>query len=85
MKGSLSASEATKKQQCTLTNLYFGVLMFLILHASGLVFFACRENWPALLLWLVLLPCARWVGLRLSPSRRNGGARGLLTTGWLLA
>jgi len=67
MKGSLSASEATKKQQCTLTNLYFGVLMFLILHASGLVFFACRENWPALLLWLVLLPCARWVGLRLSP------------------
>jgi glutaredoxin len=50
-----------------LKNLYFGVLMFAILYAGGVVFFAYRDNWPAVLLWLVLLPCARWVSLRLSP------------------
>jgi glutaredoxin len=67
MKNSSSASEAIMKQQCTLPNLYFGVLMFAILYAGGAVFFAFRGNWPVLLLWLVLLPCARWAGLRLSP------------------
>lgn len=67
MKNSSSTSEATKKQQCALTNLYFGLLVFATLYAGGLIFYAYRDNWPALLLWLVLLPCARWVGLRLSP------------------
>jgi glutaredoxin len=67
MKNPSSASKATMKQQCTLKNLYFGVLMFAILYAAGVVFFAYRDNWPAVLLWLVLLPCARWVSLRLSP------------------
>jgi glutaredoxin len=67
MKNSSSASEATMKQQCRLTNLYFAVAVFAIIYGAGVVFFAFRGNWPALLLWLVLLPCARWVGLRLSP------------------
>ena len=67
MKNSESASETNKKQQCTLTNLYFGVLVFAILYAGGLVFYAYKGNWPVLLSWLVLLPCARWVGLRLAP------------------
>ena len=67
MKNSSSASEATMKQQCKLTNLYFGVLMFAILYAGGVAYYAYKGNWPVVLLWLVLLPCARWVGLRLSP------------------
>jgi len=67
MKNSSSPSQATGKQQCRLTNLYFSLLMFAILCAGGVVFFAYRRNWPALLLWLLLLPCARWAGLRLSP------------------
>lgn len=64
---SSSATEATLKQQCTLPHLYFAVLLFAILYAGGVVFFAYRNNWAALLLWLVLLPCARWASLRLSP------------------
>jgi len=67
MKNSYSASEASMKQQCALTNLYFGVLLFAIAFAGGVVFFTFRGNWPALLLWLAALPCARWAGLRLSP------------------
>jgi glutaredoxin len=67
MKDSFSASQASVKQQCTVTNLYLGLLMFAILYAGGGVFFAYRSNWRDLLLWLVILPCARWVGLRLSP------------------
>ena len=67
MKNSSSASEATGKQQCKLTTLYFSLLMFAILYAGGVVFFAYGRNWPALLLWLLLLPCARWAALRLSP------------------
>jgi hypothetical protein len=41
--------------------------MFAILYASGIAFLAFRNNWRVLLLWLVLLPGARWVSLRLSP------------------
>ena len=67
MKNTTPASEATMKQQCTLTSLYIAVLGFSILYAGGAVFLAFRHNWPALLGWLVLLPCARWAGLRLSP------------------
>ena len=67
MNNSSSASAATMKQQCTLPHLYFTVVMFVILYAGGVVFFAFKGNWPVLLLWLVLLPGARWVSLRLSP------------------
>ena len=67
MNNSSTAPEATGKQQCTLTNLYFSVLIFAILYAGGLAFFVYRDNWHDLLLWLVLLPSARWVGMRLSP------------------
>ena len=67
MKNSSSASEATLKQQCTLTTHYFSVLMFAILYTGGVAFFIYGHNWLTLLLWLGLLPAARWVGVRLSP------------------
>jgi len=67
MNSSTSTSEPAVKQQCALPKLYLGALMFAILYAGGVVFFALRGSWPVVLLWLVLLPCARWVGLRLSP------------------
>ena len=62
-----AATEATNKQQCTLTNLYSSVVIFAILYAVGVVFYFYKGNWPVLLSWLVLLPCARWLSLRLSP------------------
>jgi len=64
---SFSASEGTLKQQCKLTSLYFGVLLFAIFYAGGMAYYAYKGKWPVLLSWIVLLPCARWVGLRLSP------------------
>jgi glutaredoxin len=67
MKNSSLASQATVMPQCTLTNLYFSVLMFSILYAGGAIFLAYTDSWPALCLWLVLLPSARWASLRLSP------------------
>jgi glutaredoxin len=76
MKNSATTTEAISKQQCTLTNLYFGVLVFAILYAGGVVFYGYKGNWPAVLLWLVLLPCARWVGLRLSPLTSKWRGKG---------
>jgi glutaredoxin len=67
MKSSLSASETTAKQQCTLGNLYSVLTSLTILYAGGLVFYAYKRNWLGLCVWLILLPCARWVGLRLYP------------------
>jgi glutaredoxin len=64
---SFVVSDAAKKQQCTLTNLYSGAIVFALLYAGGLAFYAYRGHWPAFVLWLALLPGARWVGLRLSP------------------
>lgn len=74
MKNSSSSTETAMRQQCTLTSLYIAVLGFSILYAGGAVYLAFTRNWPALLGWLVLLPCARWAGLRLSPytSRLRG-------------
>lgn len=66
MNNSSSASEAAKKQQCALPRLYFELFGFAILYTGGVVFFAYKHNWPVLLLWLVLLPVARWASLRLS-------------------
>ena len=66
MKNFSSASETTMKQQCGLTRLYIAVAMFAVIYAGGMVFFAYRKNWPALLLWLILLPCGRWASIRLS-------------------
>jgi glutaredoxin len=66
MKNSTSASEASLKQQCGLPRLYIAVVMFSIIYAGGIVFFAYRKNWPVLLLWLVWLPSARWASVRLS-------------------
>lgn len=67
MKNSLSASEVTAKQQCTLANLHSVLIALAILYAGGLVFYGYKHNWLALFLWLIVLPCARWVGLRLYP------------------
>ncbi len=76
MKNSATTTEAINKQQCTLTTLYFGVLVFAILYVGGVVFYGYKGNWLALLLWLVLLPCARWVGLRLSPLTSKWRGKG---------
>ena len=62
-----TATEAVSKQQCKLTNLYSSVLIFAILYLGGVAFYFYRGNWSVLLSWLVLLPCARWLSLRLSP------------------
>lgn len=62
-----TATEAIGKQQCVLKNLYTSVLMFAILYTVGVVFYFYKGNWPVLLAWLVLLPCGRWLSLRLSP------------------
>ncbi|HEV2493225.1 MAG TPA: glutaredoxin family protein [Terriglobia bacterium] len=63
----ISASAATGKQQCALTNLYRNLFIFATLYAGGSAFLVYRGNWQTLLLWLVALPFARWVSLRLSP------------------
>jgi len=76
MKNSPTTTDATSKQQCTLTNLYFGVLIFAILYAAGVIFYARKGNWPVLLFWLVLLPGLRWVGLRLSPATSKWRGQG---------
>jgi len=36
-------------------------------YLIGLIFFAYRANWAALLLWLVFLPCLKWAYLRFFP------------------
>ena len=67
MKNSISASEAMMTQQCALPPLYRALAMFAVLYASGVVYLAYGRNWPVLLLWMILLPSARWLSLRLSP------------------
>lgn len=75
MKKPLSATDVTAEQQCRLPNLNFVLLAFAILYVAGMIFYVHRHEWPSLILWLVLLPCARWVGLRLYPltSQWRGG------------
>ncbi|MGH9686373.1 MAG: glutaredoxin family protein [Candidatus Acidiferrales bacterium] len=67
MKKSQSASEPTAKQQCTLASLYFQLFIPAVLYVGGLAYLVYRRNWLELFLWLVLLPCVRWLGLRISP------------------
>lgn len=65
---SLSGSGLTaKQQQCTLANLRFSLAGLAILYLGGLFFYTGRRDWPGLMSWLVLLPCALWLGLRFSP------------------
>lgn len=63
---STSASDATIKQQCGLTRLYIAIVMFSIIYAGGIIFFAYRKNWLVLLLWLIGIPIAREASVRLS-------------------
>ena len=67
MKNSISASEAMMKQLCALPHLYWALVMFAVLYASCVIYLAYSRNWSVLLLWMVLLPSARWLSLRLSP------------------
>lgn len=67
MKNFVSASEASAKQQCTLVKLRATLAGLTVLYLGGLCFYAHRRDWLALFLWLVSLPCARWVGMRLYP------------------
>lgn len=42
------------------------VVMFSIIYVVGIVFLAYRRNWLILLLWLIVIPSARWASVRLS-------------------
>jgi glutaredoxin len=59
--------KAAKKQECTVRSLYFSGAVGVIGYAGGLVFLTYRADWPALLLWLILLPCLKWAYLRFFP------------------
>lgn len=78
MKNPAETTDDISKQQCKLKNLYVGVLIFAFLYAGGVAFYGYKRNWPALFCWLVLLPCARWAGLRLSPFTSKWRGKGTL-------
>jgi glutaredoxin len=67
MKTTPSAPRENAKQKCTLARLRFSLAAYAIFYVGGLFFLADKRNWPGLALWLVLLPCALWLSLRLSP------------------
>jgi glutaredoxin len=60
-------SKTAKRQECTVQSLYFSGAVGVIGYAAGLVFLTYRADWPALLLWLILLPCLKWAYLRFFP------------------
>jgi glutaredoxin len=60
-------SKTAKKQECTVRSLYFSGAVGVIGYAAGLVFLTYRSDWPALLLWLILLPCLKWAYLQFFP------------------
>jgi glutaredoxin len=67
MKANELAPVENAKQQCTLARLRFSLVALTILYAGGLAYYLSERNWPVFFSWLVLLPCARWLGLRLYP------------------
>lgn len=67
MKNFVSAFEASAKQQCTLAKLRATLAGLTVLYFGGLCFYAYHRDWFALFLWFVLLPCGRWLGMRLYP------------------
>jgi hypothetical protein len=64
---------AAKRQQCSVSSLYFVWLVYL----AGLVFFVYERNRVSALLWLVLVPSAKLAYLRYFPyvSRLVGYGR----------
>jgi hypothetical protein len=60
-------SKTAKKQECTVRSLYLSGAVGVIGYAAGLVLLTYRADWPALLLWLILLPCLKWAYLQLFP------------------
>jgi len=68
MKKSSQPSEASKKQQCTVSSLYFSWVTFAIGYPVGLAFLGYEGNWPVFAAWLILLPCAKWAYLRYFPQ-----------------
>ena len=67
MKDLARDSETVQKQECTVQSLYVSGAMVVTGYLIGLIFFAHRANWAALLLWLVFLPCLKWAYLRFFP------------------
>jgi glutaredoxin len=55
------------KQACTVWSLYFSGAAAVILYPAVLAFLAYKGRWPAFVLLLVFLPCARWASLRFFP------------------
>lgn len=68
MKESSQPSEASNKQQCTVSSLYVSWVIFAIGYPAGLTLFGYEGNWPVFFAWLILLPCAKWAYLRYFPS-----------------
>jgi len=60
-------SETTRKQECTVRSLYFSGAIGAVGYVLGIVFFAYRTKWAALLLWSVLLPGLKWAKMRFFP------------------
>lgn len=79
MKATQSASRENAMQQCTLAKLRFSLAAVAILYVGGLFFYADARNWHVLILWLVLLPCALWLGQKLSPLTAKWRGYGSLT------
>ncbi len=67
MKNVAHDPKTAAKQECTVLSLYVSGAMFATGYLIGLVFFAYRANWTALLLWSILLPCLKWAYLRFFP------------------
>jgi len=68
MTKSSKPSEASNKQQCTVSSLYFSWIIFAIGYPAGLALFGYEGNWPVFAAWLILLPCAKWAYLRYFPN-----------------
>jgi hypothetical protein len=59
-----TARIAAKKQECNV----IGLILSWIAYLAGLLFMGYERHWLGGLLWLVIVPCVRWVLFRYFPS-----------------
>jgi thiol-disulfide isomerase/thioredoxin len=55
---------AVKQQQCNV----MGLILSWVGYLAGLVVFGYERHWVAGLVWLLLVPCVRWILFRYFPS-----------------